>query len=98
MTYNAADEQQVKDADKKAKNEHDMLMSDYDEILKTYAGMRVFKHILLKGKLFHSTFTGNSTMYFKEGRKDIIYEIIKEISEASPGKLPRLIFEDKNDD
>lgn len=92
-TASVSDEEKVKDAKKKNKNEHDQIMSDYRDVLKTPAGIRLFKHIIIKGRLFHGAFTGNSTVYFNEGRRNLICEIIKEIDEADQDKLPKLIFE-----
>ena len=97
MSHNVADEKLVKDAKAKNKLEHEQMINDYRMVLEAPAGVRLIKHIIAKGSILTSGFTGNSTTYFNLGRKDIICQLITEIAEAEPKKLPELMFtfEDK---
>jgi hypothetical protein len=57
------------DADAKKRAEDDQLISDYKTALSTPAGRRVMLDILIRARIFETTFTGNSRGMFYEGQR-----------------------------
>ena len=62
---------EAKDANKRAELEHRQLLNDVKETFGTPYGKRVFSHIMEKTHVFHTTFTGNSQTFFREGERNI---------------------------
>ena len=95
--YNAGDEKQVKDLEKKAKNERDQELEDLREILNLKAGVRFFKRFLEDGQIFCSTFTGNSHTYFNEGKRAFALKYFSDICEASPKQIAELMIKKEDE-
>ena len=93
MKHNAADESQVKEKDKSAKLKKRQLNADYQEILKTPAGFRYFKHFFREGGMLGTSMTGNSWTFFKEGQRACVDKVWKELTEADPNSAAKLFIE-----
>lgn len=89
--YNAADEQQVRDREKKTENERKQELEDIKEILARPSGMRFFRRMMRKGQMFNSTFTGNSHTFFLEGHRNFVLEYFGDVCEACPEKIAELV-------
>lgn len=93
--YNAANPKHVADQREKAKLKRDQHLSDLKKILRTPEGVRVFSKILEDGKVFSSSFTGNSTTFFNEGMRNLALKIFADVCEAAPDKIQLIILKSK---
>lgn len=91
MSYNAADEKKVKDAQQKHKNQRDQELTDIKDILATPPGLRFFRRLLSDGKIFATTFTGNSYTFFNEGARNLVLVYFDDICQAAPDKVAELM-------
>lgn len=87
---NMNDEQETEDRAKKVKLERDQELEDIKILLKNPAGLRFFKRLFDEGKMFRTTFTGNSQTYFLEGRRDLALKFFHDILEVDPGAIAGL--------
>lgn len=92
MVHNAADEKQVNESEKDLKNQRDQELEDIKFILKTPAGTRFFRRLMAQGSVFHTTFTGNSHSYFKEGHRNLALIFFNDICEAAPNKVAEIMI------
>ena len=89
--YNASDESQVKAREQKVKSERDQELEDIKEILSRPSGVRFFKRLLREGRIFQTTFTGNSYSYFNEGARNLVLKFFSDVCEATPNKVHKLM-------
>ena len=89
--YIASDEDQVKDIEQKAGLERKQELEDIKAILKTAAGIRFFQRFMEEGKVFNSTFTGNSNTFFLEGKRSLALKVFNDICEADSSKIARIM-------
>ena len=61
-------------------------------LLKTSDGRAFIWYVLSLCELYSSTFTGNSTTFYREGKRDIGLEILRLLEEVDPTAYPRLIL------
>lgn len=94
-TYNAADPKQVAERQKVAQLEKDQHLKDLKRILNTSAGIRYFRRLMEDGKMFTTSFTGNSATFFNEGMRNLALKVFAEICEAAPDKLQLIILKQK---
>lgn len=90
--HNASDEQQIRDKDKKSKNERETELNDIKDILSRPSGMRFFKRMLAEGHMFSTTFTGNSQSFFLEGHRNFMLRYFGDVCEACPEKVAALVL------
>ena len=98
MIHNAADEELVQEAQKEVKNERDQELEDIKAILDLPAGVRFFKTLFERGKVFQSTFTGNSHTFFLEGHRNLALMFFRDVCEAAPNMVAELMIEKKRSD
>lgn len=72
------------------KNEEQKYVSGIAEILKSQAGIEVFRRILTDTKVFNSCFTGNSTTFYNEGRRDVGLNILADLLKADPDAISKI--------
>ena len=96
--YNAADEKLVEDAAQKAKNKRNQELVDIKDIISTPAGLRFFRRLLEEGRVFRTTFTGNSQGYFLEGHRNLALRFFDDIAKAAPNKIAELMIRDSEED
>jgi len=98
VARNIADESQVKEGSQKAKRLRERELSDIRFILETEMGRRfVWRYLSLAG-VFQTSFTGNSTTFFNEGRRDIGLKLLADVSEAKPEAYLQMAHEAKKGD
>lgn len=96
--YNAADEKAVKSCVTKEQLERLQELEDLKVILATAAGVRFFKRFFEEGRLFHTTFTGNSYTFFNEGARAFALKYFSDVCEAAPERLTELIVQNTEED
>ena len=87
----ASNENDVSESEKEAKLERTQEIEDLKRILKTPHGIRFFQRFLIEGKVFNSTFTGNSNTFFLEGKRSLALKVFNDICEASPDKIAEIM-------
>lgn len=93
------DEELALEAEKAARLEHEQLLSDVRELVKSPAGSRFFQWFFRRGMLFSTTFTGNSQGYFLEGGRNLALQVFNVLVQAAPVEsLTALIVELKEGD
>ncbi len=90
--HNAADPKLVKKAEQDRKNARDQELDDIKEILKTPQGVRFFKRLMVEGKVFTTTFTGNSNTFFLEGHRNLALKFFSDITLAAPNKVAEIML------
>lgn len=96
--HNAADDRKVKDQALKLKNQREQELEDIKAILDTPSGIRFFRRLMEKGKMFQTTFTGNSNSFFLEGHRNYVLEIFNDVCMAAPDKVVDLIIRKDDED
>lgn len=71
-------------------------LEDIKTLLAMPAGLRFFKRLLTEGKMFTTTFTGNSNTFFLEGHRNLALKFFGDVCEAAPEKIPELIVDSKS--
>ena len=84
------DEERTQHA-QKLKLEREQQLSDMAELLQIPAGRRFFYRLFEEGKLFHTTFTGNSQGMFYEGRRNLALVFFNDLCEVDPAALSALL-------
>lgn len=85
-----ANEENEKEAERLRKRD----LSDLRFILETEQGRRFCRRILEEGKVFSSTFTGNSTTFFLEGQRSLALKLFDDMCEAAPHKIADIIIKE----
>ena len=91
MSFDAGDEKAVKAKEKQDEIERKQELEDVKDLLKTPQGVRFFRRLFKKGRLFQTTFTGNSTGFFLEGHRNFALEYLADVCEAAPHRIQDLI-------
>lgn len=84
LVKNAADERQLKEADKHLKHRRLIEIEDLKFILKTEQGRRLLYRYLCECGVYRTSFTGNSTTFYNEGMRNIGLKLLADIEEAMP--------------
>lgn len=79
------------DEKKKAKERRLQELEDVKFILGTPQGVRFFRRLLESGRVFQTTFTGNSQTFFLEGHRNLALEFLADVVEATPDKITELM-------
>jgi len=90
--HNAASEDHVKDMEDQLKRERMQELEDIKVILNLPAGLRFFKRLMDKGRIFQTTFTGNSQGMFLEGHRNLVLMFLDDIRIAAPEKVAELMI------
>ncbi|GAI75301.1 unnamed protein product, partial [marine sediment metagenome] len=78
---------------KRAENEGKQELVDIKSIISRPEGIRFFKRLMVLGKVFQTTFTGNSQTYFLEGHRNLALMIFHDIVDAAPDKIADLLVD-----
>lgn len=81
---NAADAQQVKEADTKEKRASERELKDFRAVMETAPGRRLIANMLDFCGFQKSSFTGNSTTFFNEGKREVALELWRRINASAP--------------
>lgn len=84
--YDASDPKKVKAARKKEKFIDKTYLNDMKYILSLKQGRRLIWKYMENAGIFRTSFTGNSTTFFNEGRRDIGLQILADVMAADPDK------------
>jgi|6_EtaG_2_1085325.scaffolds.fasta_scaffold02539_5 hypothetical protein len=84
LVGNAADPSQVRKAKCDEEFLRDQELSDMRDILRNKEGRRYLLRTLKRCHVYKTSFTGNSTTFFNEGKRDIGLRILADITEGSP--------------
>jgi len=90
--YNAADEDLVEERKSQEEIEREEELNDIKSILKTKAGVRFFKRFFDNAYMFQTSFTGNSSTFFNEGRRDLALLFFGDVCESCPDKVSQLLM------
>jgi hypothetical protein len=84
LVKNAADESQVKEAEKKLKHQVNNEKEDMKKLLQTDFGRRVmWKYLEICG-VFRSSWHASALIHFNEGKRDVGLHMIADITDADP--------------
>lgn len=85
LVKNAADESQVKGAERTEKRARDRELNDICSILDLPSGRRYIWKLLSRCGVYESSFdVSGSKMYFNEGQRNVGLTILADINEANP--------------
>lgn len=73
-------------------------IEDFKTLMKTKEGRRFVWRILSETGVYHSSFTGNSETFFKEGRRSIGLILIGELHTICPELYAVMVEEHQQDD
>ena len=90
--YNAGDKKKVADAEKQRKITRDQELEDVRQLLNNPSGLRFLRRLMAEGRVFHTTFTGNSQGMFLEGHRNLALMFFHDVVEAEPNKVSKLIL------
>lgn len=90
---NAADEGQVKEADKRQKLEQDQIKDDLKHLLRQPQFRRLVYRYLAFTKVFAQVFTGNSETFFNDGKRVVGLKLIDEVVSADPNAYVQILTE-----
>lgn len=96
-TFDAGDEGHVQRGKTKAQLRRQQEMSYLKGILSTPAGKDFIWRLLGACGVYEESFTGNSTTFYKEGKRSIGLWVIKEINEADKNAYINMQKEALND-
>lgn len=98
MVKNAADEQQVKKAGRKENLKRKQELEDMKALLDTPLGRRVVWRYLSICGVYQSSFTGNSTTFFNEGRREVGLRLMADIMESNPDSYAKMVKESRQEE
>lgn len=97
LVGNASDSQQVKNAKRSEESKRNQELNDVEFVLSTPQGRRFLWRLLGVCHVFKTSFTGNSTTFFNEGKRDIGLRLLADINEASPNSYLKMMQEAKKE-
>lgn len=90
--HNAADHEDIKDKDEQERFERKRDIEDLRVLLNTPQGIRFFRRLLKEGRIFTTSFTGNSNTFFLEGQRNLALKFFEDICTAAPDKVAELMI------
>lgn len=91
--YDSGDEAQVKGRKTKAQLRREREIEELRAILATHGGRAFIWRLLAQCGVYRQSFTGNSTTFFNEGKRDIGVWLIGELEACDPKAYAKLILE-----
>lgn len=91
--HNAGDPKAVNQREQKRADERKQELEDVKWLLKHQSGVRFLKRLFSEGRIFSSTFTGNSQGFFLEGQRNLALVFLGDVVEAAPEKLADLLVD-----
>ena len=77
------------------RSEREKHLDDLAKILTMPEGVRVFAKYIEDGRIFSSSFTGNSHTFFNEGERNFALRMFSDICEAAPDVVQPIILKAK---
>lgn len=87
---NVGEETQVKERNKKYSLKREKELAEFKAILETYGGRSFVWRLLTQCGVFRTSFTGNSTTFFNEGKRQIGLWTLDEIYSADPNAFQKM--------
>jgi len=97
LVKNAADEQQVKNAQSKQLTKRDLDLNDMRAVLNTAQGRRVLWRLMEECKVFNSIWETSAKIHYNSGKQDLGHFIMAEIVEADEKFLFDMMKENKKE-
>lgn len=95
LVANAADEEQVHNAEEKLKTKRIQEMEDMRDVLKLPQGRRVMWKLLSHCKVFESIYHPSALIHHNSGRQDVGHFIMAEIMAANEMAFLQMMSESK---
>lgn len=92
--FDASDPKQVHAQEKKNQNARTQELEDIKTILNSAAGIRFFRRMLEDGRIFTTTFTGNSQTFFLEGHRNFVLKYLNDVVEVCPQRIVQLMLKE----
>ncbi len=89
--YDASDEKHVKTKKTRAKIERENQLSAMRDIVESKGGAEFLWRLLSRCKLYETSFTGNSTTFFNEGKREVGLWVLSEIMAADPTAYTKMM-------
>lgn len=83
MTNKANNEEEHKKALSEEEIQRKQELRDLRDVLNTDQGKRFINSLFAKCKMYQTSFTGNSTTFFNEGKRSIALDIFEDIAELA---------------
>ena len=91
--FNAGNVTEVKKRKTKAQLSKEQETEEFKEILSTYGGRAYIWRLLEMCGVYKTSFTGNSTTFLNEGKRQIGLRVIEDIFEAAPDRYTQIRME-----
>lgn len=96
LGYNSSDEKMVQDTETKRRLNREQELEDLKVLLEMPEGVRFLRRLMEEGKVFTTTFTGNSQTFFLEGQRNLALKFFNDIIEVSPQALSKVVITKDN--
>ncbi|HSW00017.1 MAG TPA: hypothetical protein VLI39_07585 [Sedimentisphaerales bacterium] len=93
-----SDEKKLRDQEVKRDLERKQQLEDLKEIVHSAAGIRFFRRLMEEGKVFQTTFTGNSQGFFWEGHRNLALRFFNDLCEAEPSAVAAILVPKMEDE
>lgn len=90
--------QAAEEADKQRRANRNRELDDIRWLMSDKRGRRVMHKLLASGHIFHSSFTGNSETFFREGERNLALVFFNDVQEAAPERYAEMLKESKEHD
>jgi hypothetical protein len=84
LVRNAADAQQVEEANQKVESKNDQRLNDIREVLNTRRGRRFFWRYLEICGVYKTSNADQHQIFFNEGMRNIGLQLLADLNEAAP--------------
>lgn len=92
MSQAITDDEDLKGVSEEQKLRRSQDLEDVRWLLQTPQGRRFFKRLFTEGRVFQTTFTGNSNTFFLEGHRNLALRFFGDVVEACPERVAALIM------
>ena len=96
MIVRPTSEEVVKKQQERDKKRIERRKNDLRKILSIPEGRRFYWELLTKAGVFRTSFTGTSTTYFNEGKREIGLQLLAELMEVKPEAFTQMQREYKS--
>tara|TARA_R100001377_G_C3192779_1_gene111300 strand:- start:2296 stop:2610 length:315 start_codon:yes stop_codon:yes gene_type:complete len=96
--YDAGDPAHVKRKKTRAQIKREGENEDIKQVLETQSGRNYIWKLLTSCGIYKSSFTGNSTTFFNEGKRSIGLEMLEDILKTVPNAYAKMSAENNNKD
>ena len=97
MVTNAADPQQVRDAEKKLELKISQSQRDLQAVLRMPEGRRVFWRLLEEARVYGSIWENSARIHYNSGRQDFGHQIMADIMDAGEDFYFEMMSENRKD-